>query len=473
MSRLDRRSFLAALLSLPATQAMGQDASLFVRPPAKPVPGSSQLIARSGLAGSVGYALIDPDTGNRIDSGLGEVAMPPASTMKALTALYALDRLGLEFRFRTRIMRSGDMLILAGGGDPVLDTDGLAALADDLIAAGQSTPSRFVVWGGALPAIPEIAPIQADHLAYNPALSGMILNFNRVYLDWRPDSGGVQMSLQARAARHSPRAFTISAEARDQAGLFAYRSDATKEFWSVSRSAVRRAGSRWLPVRKPELYAGDVFQTLCRAKGLVLPTPEVIDELPEAQEIVAHDSPALDILLADMLEYSTNLTAEAIGLRASGAQDQRSSGAAMRDWFLEQGLGQDFLLLDHSGLSTQSRVTAVGMARAMGMAKGADALGRLMKRNPLDRDLGAQSSRNYTVHAKTGTLNFVSNLAGFIAADGGRKASFALLCTDQPRQVASVGQELPAGVSTWTRQAKQLQREILTGWSRGVLRSRA
>ena len=38
-------------------------------------------------------------------------------------------------------------------------------------------------------------------------------------------------------------------------------------------------------MRRPELYAGDVFQTLARAKGLVLPAPEVGYAAPSGAEI--------------------------------------------------------------------------------------------------------------------------------------------------------------------------------------------
>lgn len=57
-----------------------------------------------------------------------------------------MDRLGGDHRFRTRIIRAGDLLVLAGGGDPVLTTDDLARLADALVATGTQSPARFAVW---------------------------------------------------------------------------------------------------------------------------------------------------------------------------------------------------------------------------------------------------------------------------------------------------------------------------------------
>ncbi|TBN37486.1 D-alanyl-D-alanine carboxypeptidase/D-alanyl-D-alanine-endopeptidase [Paracoccus subflavus] len=454
-----RRSLLAGLAALPVAPVWG-------RPPPKPAFSAGSVVATSGLPGIVAYAQVDRPEDGLADAALAAAPMMPASILKAVTALYALARLGPTRTFATRIVRSGGTLILAGGGDPLLSTDDLARLAADLAATGQSAPARFAVWGGALPQIPEIAPPQADHLAYNPALSGMILNFNRVHLGWRSQNGAVEMTLEARAAEHSPRAYTVTAAPGDPPDLFAWQDQHPGERWTIARSALSRPGSRWLPVRKPELYAGDVFQTLCRARGLVLPAPEVIQNLPQGEVVASHASPPLVEILRGMLNFSTNLTAEVVGLHASGAPGPAASARAMQAWLAAQGQGQDFTLADHSGLSSDSRVTAQGMARLLAGPGLEAGLPDLLKTDPLGDDLpGGDPLRTATVRAKTGTLNFVSNLAGYLQRPDGTQSAFAVLCSDMPRQAATAGQELPAGVLSWTRDAKQLQDDILTVWS--------
>lgn len=462
---LSRRQLLGGLAAVPLAPALPLAQGLDRRPPARPALSAARIIAAAGLPGRVACALLDRPDGPLTDGVLADAPMMPASTLKALTALYALARLGPGYRFHTRIVLAGDMLILAGGGDPVLSTDDLAALAADLAATGRLPPGRFAVWGGALPQIEEIAPAQADHLAYNPALSGMILNFNRVHLGWRRVGAEVEMSLEARASTQSPRAYTITAAPGDQSDLFSYSQADNRESWTVARSAMNRPGSRWLPVRKPELYAGDVFQTLCRAKGLVLPTPEVIQTLPQGQVLASHASPPLDRILRDMLAFSTNLTAEVVGLQASGARDLAASARAMRAWLVAQGQGLDFTLADHSGLSSDSRVTAQGMARLLAGPGVAAGLPALLKPDPLGQDPAPGKGGAGQIRAKTGTLNFVSNLAGYVATADGRQRAFAILCADAPRQMATAGQEAPLGMLSWTRDAKRLQRDILEGWA--------
>nr|WP_111297976.1 D-alanyl-D-alanine carboxypeptidase/D-alanyl-D-alanine-endopeptidase [Paracoccus saliphilus] len=455
--KLDRRGFLSALLASAVMPDLAGGRALDMRPPQRPVPDPWKLIGRAALPGQVSFALSD----GRKPLALGKALMPmaPASTIKAVTAIFALDRLGPAHRFSTRIIRSGDMLILVGGGDPVLSTDDLARLAADLASSGQEPPRRFAVWGGALPHLPQITAEQAGHLAYNPSISGMILNFNRVHLGWTRVGVDHQLSVEARAASQSPRAYTVTAMPGNHADLFTYRHDQAREYWTVSRAALGQNGSRWLPVRLPELYAADVFQTLCRARGLVLPQAEMIPALPQGQVVAQHDSPPLEVLIRDMLRHSTNLTAEVLGLHASGAADLLASGQAMCDWLGD--LGQGLRLLDHSGLSSDSRVTAYGLTRVLaGPGRDLD-LVRLLRVNPLSEDLGRDPKARHLVTGKTGTLNFVSNLTGYIKTPSGAEGVFTILCADPPRRQASIGQELPAGVSTWTRAAKGLQRELL------------
>ena len=451
---MQRRAFLgaAAAWAVVPPQALAEVAGL--RPQRRPGAGPldpQAAIAASGIgAGSVSYALRNAVSGALLESGGPGASLPPASTLKAVTAAYALDRLGAGHRFATRVMLDGDRLILAGGGDPTLDTDRLAGLARRVAAAGLR-PTVFAVWGGALPRLGEISDDQARHVGYNPAISGIILNFNRVHLGWRDGASG--LSLQARAAQHSPRAWTIAAEAVPrQLPVFAHSDTPEGELWTIARGSMARAGSRWLPVRLPELYAGDVFQTLCRAEGLALPAPEIIADLPPtAREVARSDSPPLAGILRDMLDFSTNITAEAVGLAASGARDLPTSGAAMRDWLGDAGGTAS--LADHSGLSGDSRITAATLSAIMADRRAL--LAPLLHRAP---------ARGHIL-AKTGTLNFVSNLTGLIRGAMGQPMSFAIMISDAPRHAETSGTDLPPGMLAWTARAQALQLRLAEGWA--------
>lgn len=431
------------------------------RPIPRPPPALGALLHAARLTGAdLGFAAIDVASGAVIADRAGAVLRPPASTLKVVTALYALDRLSPGHRFATRVLRDGDTLILAGGGDPTLDSDRLAELAArSAAAAGNWRPARLLVWDGALPGRAEIAAGQAPQVPYNPAVSGIMLNFNRVELGWRcPSQGTCTLTLAARGEHVAAPARTISAT---QGRGYVHGEDGGSERWTVP--PVKGRGTRWLPVRNPALYAGDFFRSQCAARGLVLPAPERLGgPAPRGAELARTESEALPQILREMLLYSTNLTAEAVGLAASRAPDAEGSAAAMSAWLADQGAGTAELA-DHSGLSPASRIAPMAMARLFALVRNRQQLALLLKTDPLSDVLGRQSGGADTqvaVRGKTGTLNFVSNLVGY-AAGGSSEIAFACMVEDAERHAATSGEDLPAGVIGWTARAKALQRDAV------------
>lgn len=503
-----RRSVLAGMMAIVATPALAGGPISVPRPPPRPTapngptalaspPSTSTspiaalernmtaLIDKAKLGGQVSVALVDPTDGHVIVGRAADLAQPPASVAKAATALYALDQLGPEYRFVTRLCATGPLrdgvitgdLVLEGGGDPELDTDGLAGLAQMLAAAGVRTiTGRFVVSGGPLPEIAQIAQAQPVQAAYNPGVSGLNLNFNRVRLRWLRDqgtgqtaSGAWKLALDARARHHGPevRGITIRAEARS-GPAWDYQRQANQENWSVAKTIFAAEGSVWLPVRAPRAYAGEVFQTLAASQGITLPHPQpVAGPLPPTARVLAHrDSRPLGVILREMLDHSTNLTAEVVGLTASGAPDLQASATAMA-----QHLGVAPGLVDHSGLGDASRISAKTMAALLARPAAMTGLAPLL--DDFAIDMKARADRQpYAVRAKTGTLHFVSGLAGYLGRPGASSSlTFAILATDLPRRARTRTPDgsRPAGARAWAGRARQLQRELLMLWGKGLL----
>lgn len=448
---------------------------------------ADELIARANLGGDVGFAVADAATGIVQEGTSADLQLPPASVAKALTAAYALDVLGEGYRFRTRVLATGPIengivqgdLILAGGGDPILNTDALAGLAEQLNTAGVTgITGAFLIWGSALPQMVRIDATQPDHVGYNPPVSGLNLNFNRVHFEWKRAGTNYTVTMQARSSKYRPnvRVARMSVEAR-KAPVYVYEDRQTYDSWSVAKGALGDGGSRWLPIRKPEIYVGEVFLTLCKSFGISLPKAVAIEYLPEGtSELALHQSPALPEVLKGMLKFSTNLTAEVVGLTASKAHtgqvpaSLQASAAEMNRW-AEERLGVTGIgLVDHSGLNEASRVSAQQMMTALSKLRHTSALKPLLKPfNLLDEKGRPIPDHPIQVAAKTGTLNFVSGLAGFVDLPDGSELVFAIFSGDLDRRAAlTVDQrERPDGGKSWNRRAKRLQRELIERW--GVL----
>ncbi|KAG1648175.1 hypothetical protein GQR58_030047 [Nymphon striatum] len=172
-----------------------------------------------------------------------------------------------------------------------------------------------------------------------------------------------------------------------------------------------------------------------------------------------------------MLKWSTNLTAEMVGLAASQKRlgvvsDLHGSATEMNNW-AKDALGMHApALVDHSGLGDDSRLTAVDMTRALLAVSQAgfrsilrtfgfrDAKGKRIKEQPI------------VVDAKTGTLNFVSTLAGYITAQDGREMVFAIFAADMDKRsrISRAEREGPVGGQAWNKRAKRVQQGLIERW---------
>ena len=92
---LSRRNLLAGLAALPLAPGAGWGQGPDRRPPARPALSAGRIVASAGLPGTVAFALLDDPTRPLADAAQVAAPMMPASTLKAVTALYALSRLGL------------------------------------------------------------------------------------------------------------------------------------------------------------------------------------------------------------------------------------------------------------------------------------------------------------------------------------------------------------------------------------------
>ncbi|MDR5655262.1 D-alanyl-D-alanine carboxypeptidase/D-alanyl-D-alanine endopeptidase [Ruixingdingia sedimenti] len=466
-----------SLRPMPRPGAVRLAAPAVVRAPQVQVAGADALIAAARLGGRVGFAVRDGNTGALLEGFDADLPLPPASVAKTVTALYALDRLGAGYRFATRLLATGPVaggrvqgdLVLTGSGDPTLTSDTLGDLAAALRARGvRGITGRFLVHGGALPHIAAIAADQPDHVGYNPAVSGLNLNFNRVHFEWKRAQKGWQVSMDARADRFVPQVQMARMRVVDrQAPLFTYAQEGRRESWTVAAAALGKGGSRWLPVRQPELYAAEVFQTLARAQGIDLPEPRTAAGAVQGTVLAEAASAPLQVILRDMLRHSTNLTAEVVGLAASGAGGLADSGARMSAWLrARHGVAPRFV--DHSGLGAASRISAADLSLVLAQVGAGGPLRPILRDFALRDDRGRPMKAGpVTVAAKTGTLNFVSGLGGYATMPSGRVLSFAIFAADVARRdrLSAAERERPAGGAEWTQRARVLQSRLIERWA--------
>ena len=403
---------------------------------------------------------------------------------KTVTTLYALDRLGEGHVFRTQILGTGPVvegvvqgdLVLAAGGDPALDTDSMGDMVKELAEAGvKGMTGRFLVFEPPYPSVAWIDPTQPFQASYNPGVAGLNLNLNRVYFEWkRTAKDAYSVAMEARGARYSPAVTTSVMEVVDRPGpVYGFvRSDGVDR-WTIARGALGKEGARWLPVRAPRDYAVDAFAQLMAGQGITLPPPIRVVSVPAGTVLAERVSHPFSDIARYMLKESINLMAEVLGLSATlAAGDQpnalRDSAQEMSAWLRGICGATRPAFVDHSGLNDANAITPHDMVSALAYAGPEGALAGLMKpwyfrnaKGGFDRESPVQMS------AKTGTLNFVSALAGYIRPPEGRDLAFAIFSrNDKLRDALSREErERPRGGRSWSRRSRILQDKLLKRWT--------
>lgn len=408
------------------------------------------LIARHGFAPhAVAVVVEDVATGQRLLAHRPTAPGLPASTLKLATAWAALETLGPDHRFVTRLWLTGALdgegvldgdLVLEGGGDPLLDIDGLLTLAWELRSAGiREIAGRFVLADEAIPRLPLINPDQPVEAGYNAGIGALSLAFNRV--ERRPLPGGGTFTLPALLER------------------------------GPAWGRLPFDGPATVPVQDPGLHAAWVFRDLVTSLGITLGEPERSALPPDAQRVAEIASRPLRDLVQAMLLYSNNQVAEIIGLVTTGAASLPASAAAVTravqaalpdtDW-------AGFVITNHSGLDPRARASVEQLIAILALAEDRHDIIALLPAAGWSGSLQSRFRAPDTalrVWAKTGSLDFASALVGYVLPAGGIPRRIAVTITDEAGRQARDAVAVPApalrrSIDDFTQRARELRDAI-------------
>lgn len=504
------RVLAAGLLSLTAAGPALSDRAAAAEPPApqaKPAPyrmvepspqplpagSESELIRRRGFAlQDVGFILTAPD-GQVVAAHNAETAFLPASVAKLPTALAALEILGGDHRFRTRVAglpgQAGQAiqktLWLVGGGDPLFGPDEVMALCQQLRSHGvREVTGAFRYDDSRYIRREQIRVQQPEDVQYNPPVSALSLDFNRMRVEWRGRRDG--RTVEAWTMPDVPAASLGGARPLEvPAGQRWTREDSV---WRLAPDAPRD-GSAWLPLLQPAKATAQLFRQSCARVGVKLPEPTSGTAPAEAKTLATVSSPPLTQVVQGMLQYSNNLVAELTGLAAGRALtrealDLEESSRLLADWLVASVPGtrwSTFAIGNHSGLNADARATPAQLAALLRYAQGrfyGDDRRSLLSLLPAagwQSAFGNRLSRPETalrVWAKTGTMYFASGLAGYLLGSDGTPYSFAVFVNDRGRRQAyDQDPNRRAGrwrgeIASWRSRAKALEADLLRLWAR-------
>jgi D-alanyl-D-alanine carboxypeptidase/D-alanyl-D-alanine-endopeptidase (penicillin-binding protein 4) len=423
---------------------------LLLHPAAAPASGEIEQILRRAEASGGRAGLCVLSDGRRITSWRAEEPFPTASVAKIVTAAALLVELHPEGTLETRVAATGTIdsgllagdLVIVGGGDPFLVTERLYLLAREVRARGISRIGGKVILvedrfgDGPFPAS---WPEERNGEAYQPFISALGINFNLA---------GVQV---APGPRPGGAASVCPEPGVNVRGAVTTGREGGAASFSVSpeRDGLRLAGS--LPADGAPVTArrraGDYHAiAACAVKEMLAAAGVTVGEvlwgaLPEgARPLFTFPSLPAKALTPLFLGYSNNFMAEVIlrelGARRSGVPGTTEKGVAAVMSILA---GRKFPtagldLADGSGLSRRSKATPAAIAALLSAASADWEIGEAFAASlPLAGVEGTMEGRfpeerhERRIRAKTGSINGIQTLAGFVQDPSGRRLAFCLM----------------------------------------------
>lgn len=385
----------------------------------------------------------------------------PASNVKLFTAATAISRLGPEYRFETEFLVDPEFkdgkaktLYIRGRGDPSINTERLYGMVSELAHAGLKEVQDLVVddsWFDGERSPPGFDQEYGDK-AYLAPTGALSLNWNTVGVYLRPaENPGGKATIEV-----EPPSEYFVVEGEVATGTRTQRRFTVSS--SIDKDRVRQkieahgvvpvdkgVWSAWKKIDQPALYFGFTVKALLLQRGIKVKGKLRGGVVPYGQKLLyTAQSDTLDIVLKKLNKHSSNFVAEqlikTLGAEGRGVPGSHAKGIDVVEDFLEREVGiprGTYVMKNGSGLNDANRfsaaqttrllvhmmdrfqvmpefISSVGIAGKDGTLKyrfeGSDAVGKL--------------------RAKTGTLETVSALSGYVESVGKERFVFSIMVND-------------------------------------------
>ena len=398
-----------------------------------------------------------------------DLPLKAASLTKLGTTLTALKHWGPAHSVPTEIYcRAPDSagsvrgdLVVKGYGDPAMVQEQLWLLIRELRQRGiQRVDGDLVFDGSYLDAklFPPGWRNVPNPKSYYAPLSAFSLNFNIVAVKISP--GAAPGAAAAVATDPESKYIQVTNRARTGSGgsrtsIAAYQSSANGTYKLVVIGTLpfgrREPEIRYFSVADPLRNYQEAFLRLLQEQGIQVEGGLRSGLAPPAAPYLTFNGRSLAWILRLMNKFSNNFIADQLlrllGADAAGPPGTTESGAAaVRQTLIDSGLdGQGFQIFDGSGLTYENRYSAAQMVQLLSAAHSdfrvrtefVGSLGINGYEGSIDDRMLTQQVIGL-VRAKTGHLNGVTNIAGYVASRDGEEFAFAILANDYSAGVGTI-----------------------------------
>jgi len=445
----------------------------------------SGRLSRAMQGGKWGVLVVSLSHGDTLFDRNPDDQLLPASTMKLFTSAVALDRFGPDARFRTEVLRTGEIgedgvlrgdLVLRGAGDPTLSgralEDGaeppMTSLARQIAEAGVQRVSGAIIGDATAFGdghVPDGWRTRYLHASYASRVSALSFNENRIRVIVQPDGRRASVSFEP-AVSGVPVWSEVKVAIGSRGGRIGVSEDSTGHLrvsgWIGSLSGGRSSS---IVVEHPELFAAGALRAALLARGVAVDGSVRAAAAPDsAVSVASYLSPTLDRIIRQMNGESNNHFAELLfrdAARDEGVAGSAESGNTLLRRFLYEKVNvpsEMFFAADGSGLSTLDRVTPRAMVHLLDYARHV-AWGNVLEESlpvageteTLRRRMRGTAARG-NLHAKTGSTSEVASLGGYVTARNGEKLAFSFIYNgDDPWRARSTIDGMGASLARFTR----------------------
>ncbi len=443
-----------------------------------PLRVQSALNTRNVPHETLSISVVDINSGESVLEWRPDEPRNPASTIKLLTTLVGLDVLGPTYTWRTDVYARGEIkdswlngdLLLKGFGDPFLVKERVWQLVQDIRRSGIEHISGNLVLDDSWFDVGEYDPAAFDQQplrAYNVAPSALMMNLKVVRFWFEPDqiNSGVniltdpplenlgvnnRLALSNSSCRGFQRGIAISANDDNDLMTFSGRFPNRCKLYAMDRTVLSHREYVYGLFAKMWRDAGGVFNGSMKA-GLAAEDEDPLlsfKSLP-LRDVISRINKHSNNVMARQLLYT--LAAEEVG--APGTEE--NGRAVIATWLAHNGLAASTMRIENgSGLSRVARTTTTAMTDMLKFAWRQSYMPEYlssMSLSGLDGTLRRRFNGSPLIgraHLKTGSLDHVTAIAGYVHAKSGRRFAVAAMQA-HPDIHRGPGEEVQEALLRW------------------------
>jgi D-alanyl-D-alanine carboxypeptidase/D-alanyl-D-alanine-endopeptidase (penicillin-binding protein 4) len=419
-----------------------------------------ELVKRPPLAGArVGVHVVSLDTGEVVFAAEERELLNPASNVKLVTSAAVLARLGPEFRFTTEFScapalakGSCETLYVKGKGDPSLHTERLYGIAGELLHRGVRQVKNIVVddtyfdeqrdgpgWDQERTDKPYLAPAGALSVNQNAVaiyVSAGESERAKARVELEPASDFFKIENEVVTARR---------KSRRRVTLVSLPDGRQQRIVVSGRLPVGRETSVFYKkIHNPPMYAGETLKAVLKERGIAVKGPVSAGAVPPgaAAMFTSYSRPLAEIV-RELNKFSSNFIAEqllkTLGAELRGAPGSWAKGVdAVEEYLAELGIPRgSYVMKNGSGLNDVNRFSAAQMTAVLAAVydksgyfpEYAASLGVAARDGTVRSRLEGTAAAG-RLRAKTGTLENVTALSGYVRLASGESYAYSILVND-------------------------------------------